>query len=171
MRRGRVEPIASSTASYSWRRESRVVRRRAHVDVREERHPTGGHDLEATVEHRLLQFELGDAVTKEPADRVTALKDVDVVADADQLRGRGEAGRARADDRDPLARADVGRVRDVKTVREGVFGDLVLDPLDRDGTVRDPKDAGRLTGGGAEPAGELREVVGVEELFGGLGPV
>ena len=75
------------------------------------------------------------------------------------LRG-GEAGRPRADDGDPLAGPLRGRLGQDPALREGVIDDRHLDLLDGDRQVVDAEHARGLARRGAEPAGELREVVG-----------
>ena len=88
-----------------------VVGRQQHVDVDAvadrgvgaELGALGLHLGEPPLEVALLHLELGDAVAQQPADAVGPLEHDDVVAGPGQLLGGGEAGRARADDGDPLA--------------------------------------------------------------------
>ena len=65
-------------------------------DVKDD--PRARHDVEASVEDALLEFELGDAVAQEPAHGVGPLEDLDVVTGAHQLRGGGESRGPRSDD-------------------------------------------------------------------------
>ena len=83
----------------------------ADVDAGAELGALGAHLLQPPVEDPLLHLELGDAVAQQPADAVGALEHDDVVAGAGQLLGGGEAGRAGADDGDPLAGALQRRLR------------------------------------------------------------
>src|ERR1700687_4061943 len=82
----------------------------------------------------------------------------------------GEAGRARSDDGDLLARAGGRGVRDHPAFVEGVVDDADLDLLDRDRVVVDTEHAGALAGGGAEAARELGEVVRRVDAVDGLAP-
>ena len=66
---------------------------------------------------------------------------------------------------------DLGHLGDHPVLGEGPLGDLVFDAFDGDGIGVDAEDAGPLAGRGAQPAGELGEVVGGVEAFGRLGPV
>ena len=97
-----MAPPASTTASYS---RTQLVGGDvdADVDAGPELGALGPHLVEAPLEVLLLHLELGDAVAQQPADPVGPLEDDDVVAGAGELLGCGQPGRARADDRDPLA--------------------------------------------------------------------
>ena len=76
----------------------------AHVRVGDEAHAFRFEQRQAALDHRLLlELHVRDAVHEQPADAVVALVDGDGVAGAVELVGGGEAGRARADDRDLLA--------------------------------------------------------------------
>src|SRR3990172_9147191 len=63
------------------------------------------------------------------------------------------------------------RVRHDPTLSPSTLDNFQLDLLDGDGVVVDPQDAGGLAGGGAEPAGEVREVVGGVQPLDRLPPV
>ena len=58
----------------------------------------GLHLLHAAVDQPLVEFEVGDAIAHQAADRVVALVDHDGVPGAGQLLGAGESGRSGADD-------------------------------------------------------------------------
>src|SRR5207249_533987 len=124
-----------------------------------ERHALGCHLLHATVDEPLLHLEVGNAVAEEPADPVVALEEGHEVTRPRELLGAGHACRTGADDRHRLpgsSRGDLGRH---PAVAPGVIDDVLLDVLDRDRVVVDVEDARLLAGGGADAAGELREVV------------
>src|SRR5690606_18953720 len=131
----------------------------------------GGHLREAPVEVALLHLELGDAVAEQAADAVGALVDGDVVPGAGELLGGGEAGRAGADDGDLLAGAHGGRLRADPALLPSPVDDGDLDVLDGDGGLVDAEHARRLARGGAEPPGELGEVVGGVQALNRLAPV
>ncbi len=73
--------------------------------ARLESHAVLSHELQPAVDDALLHLELGNAVAQEAADPVVALEDGHQVAGAVELLGGGEARRAGADDRNPLAGA------------------------------------------------------------------
>src|SRR6185369_9172363 len=128
----------------------------------------GGQLGEPLVDEVLGHLEVGDAVAQQTAEPVRTLVDHDVVAGAGQLLGARESGGAGADDRDPLAGALGGAARTHPALVPGTIDDRQLDLLDRDRVGVDRQDAGRLAGGRAQPAGELREVVRrVQALDGG----
>ena len=127
------------------------------------------HLLYAAVDVPLLHLELGDAVPQEAPDTVGALVDGDGVPGAGELLGGGEPGRARADHGDGLAGEALGGLREDGAALPRLVDDRDFDVLDGDGRLVDAEHARRLAGGGAEAAGELREVVGrVQPLAGGL---
>src|SRR5262249_40140090 len=128
------------------------------------------HLAEAPVEDAFFHLELGNAVTKQAADPIVALEDGHVMAGAVELLGGGETGRARADDRHPLARARARRLGLDPAGLERVLDDAPLDGLDRDRGVVDAEDAGAFTRGRAERARELGEVVGGVQALDGLAP-
>src|ERR1700693_6224007 len=81
-----------------------------------------------------------------------------------QTRGTG------TDDRNGLARQHLRRHRPYPILLEGVVDDLDLDLLDRHRVLIDAQHARRLARRGAQPAGELREVVGGVQPVGGVAP-
>ncbi len=123
------------------------------------------------VEDPLLHLELRDPEAEEAAWRLGAFEDHDLMAGSHQLLGARQAGRAGADHRDPPAGALAGSVRPDPTLGPCPLRDLVLDPLDGDRVGVDAEHARGLARGGAQPAGELREVVGGVQALGGTEPV
>jgi hypothetical protein len=97
-------------------------------------------------------------------------KDHDFVARPAELLGRGQSGRAGADDRHPLAGGPHRRLRRDPPLGKGPLGDLVLDVLDQDGLVVDGKRAGRLARGRTNAARDLGKVVGGMEVLARLAP-
>src|SRR5206468_6413771 len=72
------------------------------------------------------------------------------------------AGHARwtgADHRHLLSGPSRGNLGRHPALTPGVIDDVLLDVLDRDRVVVDVEDARLLAGGGADAAGELREVI------------
>ena len=132
----------------------------ADVDAGAELGALGLHLLEPAVDVALLHLELGDAVAQQPADAVVALEDRHRVTGAGELLCGGQPGRAGADDGDRLAGQLLRRQRNDPALVEGVVDDLDLDLLDRDRILVDAEHARPLARRRAQPAGELREVVG-----------
>src|SRR6185437_7318802 len=108
---------------------------------------------------------------EQPADGVVALEDRYLVPGPGELLGGGEPGRPGPDHGDGEAGAGLRHERDDPAVRPGAVDDLDLDLLDGDRVGVDAEHAGRLARGRAEPAGELREVVGGVQPVAGLVPV
>ena len=71
----------------------------------------GAHLADAAIDDRLLQLEIGDAVTQQTADARRLLEYRDIMADARQLLRAGQARRARSDDGELLAGARRGDQR------------------------------------------------------------
>ena len=95
----------------------------------------------------------------------------DGVAPAVELVGGGQARRAGAHHADLFA-GPLGRTAALHVAAgEGVLNDAQLVVPDGDGAAVDAADAGLLAGGGTDPAGELREVVGFQQAAQGVGAV
>src|SRR5690606_31209768 len=107
-----------------------------------------------------FQLEVGDAVAQQAADAAAFLKYGHAVSGARQLLRAGQSGGAGADDGDFLAGAALGWLGTHPAFLPAALDDGVLDGLDADGVVVDVQRTGRFAGGGADPSGELREVVG-----------
>ena len=144
----------------------------ADVDAGAEPGALGLHLGQPAVEDGLLHLELGDAVAQQAAELVVPLVDGDGVAGAGQLLGGGQAGRAGADDGDGLAGEPVRRLRRRPRPSSKARSTMRdLDLLDGHGRLVDAEHARRLAGRRAEPAGELREVVGGVQPLDRLAPV
>ena len=106
-----IARLARAAAEHD-RVETRSEARRRHVDADVHRgakgDPFGLHLIDAPIDEVLLHLEVGDAVAKQAANAIVALEQRDVVALARQLLRGGQPGRARADDRDALARLRAG---------------------------------------------------------------
>src|SRR5690606_12712585 len=137
-------------------------------DARAEARALGLHLGEPLLDLALLHLEVGDAVAQQSADTVVAFVHGDGVPGARQLLGGREAGRAGAHDGDRLASEALRRMRCHPALLEGVVDDLLLDLLDRDRRLIDAEHARRLARCGAEPTGELREVVGRVQALDGI---
>ena len=107
----------------------------AHIHVGPEDRPLGLHLFKATVEVTLFHLELGDAVAQETADAIGSFVHDHLVSGTGELLGGCEAGGARADYGNLLARLGGRRHRHDPTLGEGAVDDLDLDALDRDGRL------------------------------------
>ena len=142
----------------------------ADVDAGAEHGALGRHLLQPTVDVALLHLELGNAIAQQAPDAVRPLEDRHLVARPGQLLGRGQARRPGADDGHRLAGDQVRRVGPHPALVEGVVDDLDLDLLDGHRVLVDAQDTGGLAGRRAQPAGELREVVGGVQPLDGVPP-
>src|SRR3546814_16565427 len=79
---------------------------------------------------------------------------------AGELLGAGKPRRTGTDDGNPLAAPALGRLRLNPAFFPAAIDDLAFDRLDRDRRVIDVERAARLAWRGADPAGELRKIVG-----------
>ena len=141
---------------------AQIRNRKVHTDV----HAGAEHDAflleqrKTPVHHALLDLELGDAVPQQSADAVGLLEDRHQVPGPIQLVGRREAGRPRSDHGDALPGPGRGRRRADPAFLERALDDRQLDVLDRHRVVVDAEDARSFARRRAQPAGEVREVVG-----------
>ena len=115
--------------------------------------------IDPAVDQGLVQPELGNAVSQQPARRIARLEDRHVVSRADQLLCGGQPRRTGPHHGHTLA----GIVRrpggQDPALVEGALDDLAFDLPDLDGKAVDPLLAGGLAGRGADLGGELGEVV------------
>ena len=127
--------------------------------------------LEPPLDEPLLDLEIGNAETHEPAARLVALEHGDRVAGPVELLGAREPRRPGADHRHGAPRTGDGRLRHDPPLVPSAVDDRDLDLLDRDCIAfPDLEHARRLAGSRAKPAGELREVVRPVELDDRLVP-
>ncbi len=143
----------------------------ADVHARLELDPLGHHLLQAAVDDSLFQLEVGDAVAQKPPEAVVLLEDDHLVPAAGKLLGEGQAGRTGADHRHLPAGLVLRPNGFDPALFEGPFGNLVLDVLDGDRVVVDGQRARRFARRGADPPGDLREVVGGVQVVGRLAPL
>src|SRR5690606_18090299 len=106
----------------------------------------------------LLDLEVRDAVAHQPTWATLALIDMHLVSRAAKLLRRRHAGRARADDSDPLAGLLQRRIGSDEAEVVSLVGQRLLDRLDGDGNVFEVERAGFLAGRRADAAGEFRKV-------------
>ena len=135
-----------------------------------ELHPLGRQLLQAAVQHALVQLEVRDAVAQQPADALGSFEQGHGVPLAPQALGGGQAGRAGADHGHPAAGVAPRRPRPDPALGEGPLADAQLQLPDGHRAGVDRQRAGALAGGGADPAGELGEVVGQLQAQPGLAP-
>src|SRR5690606_4973236 len=109
-------------------------------------------------------LEVGNAVHEQAANAVGAFVDRDLVSGFVELGSAAETGGSAADDGDLLAGATLGRLGLYPPLVEGMLDDRDFDVLDRDRLLVDAEHAGFLARRRADATGELREVVGLEQL-------
>src|SRR5690606_20691735 len=132
----------------------------ADMDAGMQHHALGLHLFGAAVDQVLFHLEIGDAVAEQAPDLGVLLIQMHLVAGAGELLRAGEARRARGGHGDGLAGLFRVRLRGDPAFSPALVDDRAFDRLDGDGHVLDVQRAARLAGGGADAAGELREVVG-----------
>ena len=131
--------------------------------------PLGLHLLNPAVDDVLFHLEVRNAVAEQAADPVALLEDCHGVPGPGQLLGTSESRRTRAHHGDPLARAARRHLRGDPAFFPTPVDDLAFDRLDGDRRILDVQGARRLTGCRADAAGELREIVGGQQIVqGGL---
>ena len=130
----------------------------------------GLHLRQAPVQDVLLQLEVRDAQPQQAAEALVALVDHHGEAGAGELLRRGQSRRARADDGHGVAVQAGRHDRLEPVVVEDLLRDRHLGLLDGDRGLVDAQGAGVLARGGADPPGDLGEVVGRVQSRGGLGP-
>src|SRR5206468_6943305 len=99
------------------------------------------------------------------ADPIRLLEHGRGMAHPRQLLRAGEASGTRADNGDAFASAAREQLRLHPTLVERAVGDRALDRFDGDRIVVDVERARRLARGGADAAGDLREVVGLVQTL------
>ena len=163
-------PPASATASYSSTSAAAATSRPT-ATPQWKTTPSAGHLRDAAIDQRLLELEVGNAVAQQSARLGVLLVDVDFMADARELLGAGEAGRAGADDGDALAGAARRRFGLQPAFAPGAVDDRAFDRLDRHRRVLEVERAGGLARRRADAAGEFGEIVGAVQVARRLLPV
>ena len=97
-----------------------------------ELHTLGPHLRDTSVDHRLFQLEVGNAIAKQSANSRRLLIDGDDMAGARKLLSAGQAGGARSNDGNALTAAMDGNLRLDPAFFPGTLDDGVLDRLDCD---------------------------------------
>ena len=114
----------------------------------------------AALDQGFVQLHGGDAVGQQTAGGVVLLQYGDGVAPVVEIVGCGQPGGAGADHGNGQARPTLGRPWGHPALLEGVVDDGPFVVPDGHGLTGEAAGAGTLAGGGADPAGELREAVG-----------
>ena len=134
------------------------------VAVDDELCSLSAHLGNTTLDVRLLQLVLGNAVTQEATDAVVLLVDCDVVARSGQLLCCRQSAGTGADDGNRLARLRIRRLGADDALCPRLVGDRLLDTFDRHAAagrrLGDRQHARRLARCGTDHSGELGEVVG-----------
>ncbi len=125
----------------------------------------------ATINDMLFHFEIGNAVAQQATGFRVFFKQMHIMACAGELLGASKACGPRADNRDALAGFLFGNLRGNPAFGPTAFDDCMFNRLDRHGAFDEVQRAGGLARGGADAAGELREVVGRMQVAAGFSPV
>jgi hypothetical protein len=149
----------------------RSAHRYADMGVVVEDDAFGRHLLDAPVDMALFHLEIGNAVAQQAARLGVLLIDVDVMAGARELLSAGETCRTRPDDGDLLAGFALGRFGLDPALGESAVDDRAFDGLDGHRRVLNVEGAGRFAWRRANPAGDLRKVVGREQIARRLPPI
>ena len=143
----------------------------ADVSIRDELHALFAQQVQATLDHGLVEFHIGDAVHQESADTVIALINRRQVPRFVQLRRCGQARGPRPDDRHRLTGARPRRLGSHPSLGEAAVDDGVFDVLDGHRGIGDPQHARPLTGSGAGAPRELGKVVRLVQTVERLAPL
>ena len=141
------------------------------VQAGHEGHALVGHQVDAAPDKLLRQLHIGDAVGEDAPGAGVLFDDGHAVAAVVQLVRRGKPRRAGAHDHDVLARDVAREARLHQAVCKGVFDDAALVVMHGDRLVMQAAGAGLLAEGGADAAGELGEVVGLQQAGQGVAVV
>ena len=142
----------------------------AHVRAGDKLHALLAHQIDAALDDILVQLHVRNAVHQQAADAVRAFVHRHRVAHLVQLIGRGQAGRAGADDGDLFAGPLGGRFGGHPAFIEGAVDDGVLDVLDGHRRVGDTEHARAFARCRAHAAGELRKIVRLVQAIDRLFP-
>jgi hypothetical protein len=149
----------------------RSAHRYADMGVVVEDDAFGRHLLNAPIDMALFHLEIWNAVAQQAARLGVLLIDVDVMAGARELLSAGETCRTRPDDGDFLARFALRRFGHNPALGESAVDDRAFDGLDGHRRVLNVEGAGRFAWRRANPAGDLRKVVGREQIARRLPPI
>ena len=123
------------------------------------------HLFEPQLQMLFLHFEVGDAIAQQAADAIIPLENSDHVTCPGELLRRCKPCRTRTNDGDRLSGQALWRMWFHPVVRERLVDDRNLDLLDGYRRLADTQHAGALARCRAEPASELREIVGRMQPF------
>mmetsp|Transcript_7711 Transcript_7711/g.15990 ORF Transcript_7711/g.15990 Transcript_7711/m.15990 type:complete len:526 (-) Transcript_7711:674-2251(-) len=142
------------------------------VGVDHKAHALGGHQVDAALyDVRLVGLHVGHAVHHQAANAVRALVHRYSVAHLVELVSSGHAGRAAAHDRHLLARAQHRRLGHHPALLKRLVDDARLNRLDRHRVLNDAQHTRALARCGAHAAGELGEVVGLQQAVQCIAPL
>ena len=143
----------------------------ADLEVAAEDHTLALHLPDPPVDEVLFHLEVGNAVTQQAARTIRLFEHGGDMTGAGQLLRARQSRRAGAHDGNPLARASRRGLRGNPALVPSTVDDLAFDRLDRHRIVLDVQSTRRLAGGGADAAGEFREIVGGLQVIQRLAPL
>jgi hypothetical protein len=121
------------------------------------------HEICTTLDNTLVELHVGNTVHEKTTQTVSSLVDGNKVTGTVELISSSQTGRTGSNDRDSLASADLGRLRNHPAHLETSVDDGALDRLDTNGFFVNSQNTSTLTGSRADTSSELGEVVGHEE--------
>jgi hypothetical protein len=143
----------------------------AHFGAGLEGHPFGFHLHRAAVDQLLFHLEIGDAVTEQAAQTIRFFEQRHRMAGTGQLLRAGHACRAGTDHGHAAAGLFSRNLRHDPAFVPSAIDNRAFDALDRHRLVGDVQRAGCFARGGADAAGEFREVVGGMQHFQRILPI
>jgi len=132
----------------------------ANIDVAVKGDTFGFHLANASGDHALFHFEIGNAVNEKSAGASVLLIDMHIMTRPRQLLRGSQPSRTGADNSNFLSGFLVGRLWYDPTFLKAAIGNGALDRFDRDRRVIDVKRAGCFAGCRANASRHFREVIG-----------
>ena len=142
---------------------AKLLGHNVHTDfhARAEAHAFNFHLRHATINGALVELEIGNPIAQQPADARVFFEERHAVARACELLRGGHPGRAAPTDSDGFARLRRGRLWRDPPFAEPPLDNLQLDVADRNRFEIEVQRASRFARRGANPPGELGEIVGL----------
>jgi hypothetical protein len=129
------------------------------------------HEISTSLDNTLVELHVGNTIHEQTTQTISSLVDGNEVTGTVELISSSQTSRAGSNDRDCLASADLGRLRNHPTHLETSVDNGTLDRLDANGIFVDSQNTSTLTRGRADTAGELGEVVGHQETVKSIFPL
>jgi hypothetical protein len=129
------------------------------------------HEIGSTLDNTLVKLHVGNTVHEETTQAVSSLVDGHKVTGTVELISSGQTSGSGSNNRDSLASANLGRLRNHPAHLETSVNNGTLDGLDTDRILVDAQNTGTLTRCRADTTSELGEVVSHEETVESILPL